>query len=303
MKKINLLTLAFILCHVAFGQSLFTNPLPLKFEDNALNFLEAGEKHPRFFIHGITNLNSTEEMASSIQASQKILLTLLVRKQEIGVKGKKGLINSGLDFTIGMNVLNLKPTGIDKDSFDLASLMFPETGNFGFMINPAWHWRLRKESDHSHRYSSEISFSLRHNKVNQVPIRNSNGDKMGDPENIDFSVLNLNLMPIRYNFYYQPEKDFKVELNLGLYYNLFMIPNEDAASFNKMFPTDKPLLDQNGKVNISSLGFKTTCGFNGFMLFADLRYNLKTQAFEDNNPYKGFIFNAGFAQNLSLLSK
>lgn len=209
----------------------------------------------------------------------------------------------GMDIFIGMNVLNLKPTGITRDSLDLNSLMFPETGTFGVMIAPIFHWYYRKSGNAVHRISSELSYSLRHNKVSNVIQLNSMQDTVFGPAGIEFTVTNINVMPFRYNFHYVPNKDLTVDFNFGIYYHIFNIPNEDASAMNRLFDESNPLFREDKGSYINSIGFKFSCGANGFHIFADIRQNLNTTSLDDGNIYKGMVYNAGIAQNIHIFRK
>lgn len=255
------------------------------------------EKSKRFFMFGQSTINSTADLINQLQGSQKLNFTAVLKQQKEG----KGLGNTGIDLSMSFNILNLKPNGISRDSFDLTSLMFPETGNAGFMIAPSWNWSILPNESGGHRWATEASFSLRQNSVdNLLPANDSLSSKL---EDIRFAVLNFNFMPIKYSFLYESEEDFKFTLNMGIYWNFFNIPNEDASMFNKLFPEDAPMFPGNNQSNVKSVGFKCAAGINGLLFFTDIRYNYSTKGFNDENPFKGTVFNFGIAQNLAIFQK
>jgi hypothetical protein len=307
MKKLMVIFCLFLLITEANSQSLLPNPFNFNFNESKKTLIKKEtNNNNKFFFQGTTAINTTEQLNTSLQASQKFIFTVRLIDQDPRTNERKGfkksLKNHGLDFTVGMNVLNLKPTGVARDSFDLVSLMFPETGNFGLMLTPSHHWCLISKGNTLHRFSTEVSVSLRQNKVNNVYFKNSLGDTISGPQTQEFGILNYNVM-LRYNFFYQPEADFKIDFNLGVYLNSFNLPNEDAQSFNKLFPEDKPLFPTSERSSIQSWGVKMSCGINGFLIFADLRQNFDTKGFDDSNPYKGFVYNAGIAQNINIFMK
>jgi hypothetical protein len=252
---------------------------------------------PRFFMFGQTAINATSDLVNTLQGSQKISFSTVLVPQK--VKNNKYL--NGLDINMSFNLFNLKPNGIARDSFDLTGLMFPDAGNAGFMVGPSWHWRLRTSDKEAHRWSSEASFSLRQNKVNNIlPANDSNVVAL---EDLSFSAININVMPVKYSFIYKPDEDFNFALNIGAYYNFFNIPHEDAGTFNKLFPITEPMFKQDAKSLIHGAGVKVSAGINGCLFFVDIRYHLATKGFNDSNPFKGTIYNFGLAQNLLVFKK
>jgi hypothetical protein len=309
--KISITTIiVFIFCFIGQGQSLLINPISkvgsatIQTLDGRDSTVYTAIEDYRFFFQGTTAINTTEEITSSIQGSQKFIALIRLKPQVPNLLAINDKLAHGFDFTVGMNVLNLKPTGVSSDSLDLVSLMFPEAGNFGLMLSPIWHWYISSSDKKTHhRLSTEVSFSLVQTKVNNLLQKDSMGNEMGTPEDIQFTVLNYNIMPFRYNFIYHPKDDFHVDFSFGMYYNLFNVPNEDATAFNKLYPADSPLFLDGESSLIHGVGFKVSCGINGFLIFADLRQNFGTDRLADSNPFKGFVFNTGIAQNLSLFKR
>ncbi len=254
----------------------------------------------RIFLSGIAAANTTsKELSNSLQGSQNISLTgRIIPQKKMNFKGdsvKSFFTKSGLDFTFGINMLHVKPTTVSEDTFDLNSLMFPEAGNFGIVFSPAWHWFLSSKSGVNHRLSSEFYFYLRQNSVNN--IMNS---ITKNTEDVTFTVLNYTISPIRYSFSYSPNDDLQFLISIAPYWNRFNLPNEDANKFNVFFPSDT-LFKKDARSHIDGLGVKVSASINGFTLYADIRQNRSTKNLSDDNPYKGFVFNVGIAQNLNIL--
>ena len=131
----------------------------------------------------------------------------------------------------------------------------------------------------------------------------ANNGSSTNAEDINFTVLNFNVMPFKYSYVYAPDKDFIFTLNMGFYYNFFNIPNEDAKTFNKLFPVDAPMFVSDKASNIQGIGGKVVAGVNGFLFFTDIRYHISTKGFDDSNPFKGTVFNFGIAQNIKIFEK
>jgi hypothetical protein len=300
MKTLLSLTMLFLLIANLTSQTLQSYAFDIAIDQGSKQIKKSDE---RFIFQGTTSVNTTEQLTSSLQGSQQFRFTAILSPQgsEGDAEGKL-FRECGVNVSVGMNVLNLKPTGVASDSFDLVSLMFPETGNFGLMVSPTLNYLYKNDGNGRHRLSSEISFSLRQNKVNNIFLTSTMGDTLSGPETVEFSILNFNVMPVRYDYSYLTD-DFRFDLSVGLYFNIFNVPNEDAASFNKLYPDDKPLFESTDNSYIQSIGAKLSCTINGFLIFADLRQNIKTKHFLDSNPYKGFVFNTGIAQNLSIFKK
>lgn len=295
MKKITFLVIVLLASssnNQTNAQSLSLVPSEVSF-DNTNKLSLNTSSSPRLFIHGLSSINTTQQIASSIQASQSLKFTARLKEQTTDEKG--------LDLTASFNILHLNPTGIQRDSFDITSLMFPESGNTGLMIAPAWHWHQTQDESANilHRFSSELSFSIRQNRIDGVIQKRLDGSSVSEAQNLKFTVININLMPINYGFNYLRDKDTKFNFNIGAYFNHFNVPNEDAKNFNKLFPLEDPLFNDKTS-RIESIGFKFSVGLNGFLFFSDVRYNFNSNSFEDENPFKGTVFNAGIAQNISI---
>jgi len=94
-----------------------------------------------------------------------------------------------------------------------------------------------------------------------------------------------------------------VKFSSGFYLNYFNIPNEDATSFNLLFPIDAPLFNSSKSSHIVSAGYKFALDINNFGFYADLRQNFDTNSITDENPFKGFVFNAGFTTKIKIFKK
>ncbi len=190
-----------------------------------------------------------------------------------------------LKINIGANLLNSNPTSkIKKDSVDFNSLMFPETGNFGFLFNPSL--RLTKISSVQHSVWLDGTFAYR-----RIAI---------DSPDVNFKVNTVNI-GLKYVWSFNGGSDDAFTFSFMPYWNLFNIPNEDVKRFNKVL--NDPLFEKTIKgAAIFSLGAKTTVQYKTMMFYADLRSNLKTKELDDNNPFKGTKFNIGFSTYLHLKS-
>lgn len=266
------------------AQSLLSSP-----------FRPAASKH--FYLFGSTAINTTDQLISSLQGSQKFLGTFILKPQD------EGWGALGIDATVGINALNLKPNNVDKDSIDINSLIFPETGNFGFMFTPTLHYYRSSDQNATYRVSAEASIALRQNAAT-LNTRDSAGNIVSS-ENAEFSVLNWNVMPVKFTYIYHPadDADFEAIFSMGVYYHFFNIPNEDAKNFNKLFPVTDPVFLNSKGSSIHSLGCKFSISINKFMFYTDMRHNFSNTNIASNNPLTGFVFNAGFATNFIVFSK
>lgn len=179
---------------------------------------------------------------------------------------------------IGANLVNANPRkGIKKDSVDFNSLMFPETGNFGFLFNPSFI--LFNEGPKGSSFNLNGTYAFR--KV------------MIDSPNIVFKISTVNI-GLQYTWRHN-SKDNKDQFIFSImpYWNAFVIPNEDVRKFDSLV-NDSLFEKNNKKAIIYSYGAKTTIQFKNFLFFADLRRNLHTVNFSDDNPLKGTKFNIGF---------
>ena len=272
----------------------------LKAQD--LKTMSVTDDNKFFYLYGTSAINSSQELIESATASQKFSGRFDLKKP---VDGSGFNFFTGYSASIGMNVINLKPADVDKDSIDLISLMFPETGNFGFMGSLGATYFYNEYSDHkTNAISCDITFCLRQAKVSNIPQYDSVGNFI-ESQTINFSVLNFNIMPFKYTWRYKPDANFKAEISIGLYYHFFTIPKEDARDFNKLFPVNEPLFDVNKTSVIRAIGIKIAASINDFIIFADLRNNYVRDEIlvPDNNPFKGFVFNAGFATDLVIFSR
>jgi hypothetical protein len=290
----NYLTILLFISSTSSAQSLLTVPVK-KWDEAKSNLITLEDK--RFFIQSSASINFQENPSSSLEASETLIFTYRPSIKENGYFKTK----PGVDLAFGLNLLNLNPQGENKDSIDLASLMFPETGNFGLLLSGSVCWGLKSENKRYYSWSSEFTMSLRQTKVDNIPVFDNNGTFI-DSETLDFSVLNYNATIAKFSFFYQPEEDKNAQFHVGVYGNLFNIANEDVATFNRLFPKENPVFQSVDKSYIIGVGCKISASYNNFILFTDLRQNLKTAGLADDNPYKGFIFNAGIAHGLNLTS-
>lgn len=271
------------------------------------NYYEILKSKDVFHLLSTTSLNTSSELLSQLQASQKFHFLLKVKNQDFYQKSTEepNLKNIGFDLSVSANMSYLKPSGIKSDSIQLESLMFSDAANSGFSITPVLYWRTSQKNSIIHRVSSEGSFSLRQNKINNVGIYDSLGVLTGS-KTINFSVLNFNLIPLKYEMFYVVQ-DFSFGINISPYINFFNIPNEDADNFNSLFPVNSPLFSNTKNSLMTSLGVKISTDINGFVFFLDMRNNWVeneiNNQIKDNNPYKGFVFNAGIAQNLCIFRR
>lgn len=284
MKQIITILLVCLIATISNAQSLSLNQNTKSKNTKG----EVQEDDTKFHFYSITSLNTTEELVNSITGSQKFAILINVLKTKELDEQKIQLKN--INLFVSANVLNLKPTGVNKDSVDLVSFNFPETGNAGFLIAPQVNWYEKN----GHTLSSEGSFSLRQNKINSF-LADSNY------ETINFSLLNFNLCPIRYMYDYE-NGDFKGSVSIAPYINILNIPNEDALNFNKLF--NYKMFESSKKSNIKSLGCKFQLNLNNFIFFLDGRHNFVNHLnIPDDNPLKGFVFNAGFTTAVNIFSR
>lgn len=228
----------------------------------------------RISIFGLTALNnSTNDVLSSLNGTGRLGIMFYP-----DVK-KRFKIN------MGVNLLNANPsTGIKRDSVDFNSLMFPETGNFGYLFSPSY--RLGKKGKKESSLWLEGSFAYR-----KVAV---------DSPSISFKTLSYNL-GIKYVWDYVMEDENRITFSLMPYFNFFNIPNEDVKKFKSLI--DDPLFQKtNSGAMIPSIGVKNTMQYKNFIFFFDLRYNMKTSDLDDDNPLKGTKVNVGFVTAFSLKS-
>lgn len=273
------------------------NTYNLPLNKDATNLISGKtQDQSRVFFQSNTSINSTKsDFLSTLEGSQKLSVIFRLMDQKDRSSSKCHFFTkTGFDFSLGVNALYLRPLDITEDSLDLNSLMFPDAANSGVQLYPVWHYWFSADpgSKIAHRLSFECSFSLR-----QVVVKNLVNTKTNTEAKLNFSVLNYNISPLRYSFYYTTDKDQKFIFTISPYLNYFNIPNEDVTMFNMLFPNNDPLFKPNEKSFMKSFGLKVIGTFNGFSLFADVRQNLNTNNLMDSNPYKGFVFNVGFAQN------
>lgn len=186
---------------------------------------------------------------------------------------------------MGVNLLNANPSkGIKRDSVDFNSLMFPETGNFGYLFSPSF--RLNKNGNKENNYWIEASFAYR-----KVAV---------DSPSISFKAVSYNI-GVKYEWDYVMEDDNRITFSLMPYFNFFNIPNEDVKKFKSLIKD--PLFENTNRgAVIPSFGVKNSMQYKNFIFFFDIRYNMKTSDLDDDNPIKGTKVNVGFVTAFSLKS-
>ena len=229
-------------------------------------------------FYGLTSLNSSNDnLVENITASGRLAVEIVPVK------------NNRLKFNIGANLLNANPSkGIKKDSVDFNSLMFPESGNFGFLFNPSYKiLPLKCAGSSEHSLFIDATYSYR-----KVSI---------DSPNVSFKINSINA-GLKYMWEYNKgDADKNLVFTLMGYWNLFNVPDEDVKKFNSIM-SDSLFSKVSRNAEIYSIGLKTTIQYKQFLFFADLRRNIKTKELSDDNPFKGTKFNIGFATSIKLKS-
>ncbi len=226
----------------------------------------------RVTFYGLTALNNAnDDLIESITASGRLGVVLFL-DDEYNFK-----------VNIAANLLNANPRkGLKKDSVDFNSLMFPETGNFGFLFSPSLKL-IEKENEHS--LWLEGTFAYRKTAI--------------DSPDVSFKTFAYNL-GFKYQWAYllNNENDY-LTFSLMPYGNLFNVPDEDVQKFNVVL-NDPLFKDINKGAEIWSYGIKTTMQYKNFVFFFDIRRNTGTKGLADDNPLKGTKVNIGFATAFSL---
>lgn len=106
-----------------------------------------GSSEDRVTFYALGSVSgSTDDVTKTITASGRL--------------GVEFISTERLKMNIGANLLNSNPTSkIKKDSVDFNSLMFPETGNFGFLFNPSL--RLTNINSEQHSVWLDGTFAYR----------------------------------------------------------------------------------------------------------------------------------------------
>jgi hypothetical protein len=236
---------------------------------NAKNGVGVAAATDRVTFYGLTALNSsTETLADNLTATGRLAIQLQFFDK--------------LKLDIGAN-LNANPSkGIKKDSVDFNSLMFPETGNYGFLFNPSWEIK----NTGTHGLYLDATYAYR-----RIAI---------DSPDVSFKISSVNI-GLRYKWSYPENDEDQLVFSLIGYWNFFNIPDEDVKKFS-MLIKDPLFLQNNTNAEIYSIGFKTIVQYKSFLFFADLRRNLNTKNLDDDNPFKGTKFNIGFATSVKLKS-
>ena len=163
---------------------------------------------------------------------------------------------------MGVNMLNAKPPkGVSRDSVDFNSLMFPETGNFGFLFNPSVRLSKFRDASEEHTLWAEAFFAYR-----KVSI---------DSPNISFKSLVYNL-GLKYQWKYKIDDEHgNIIFTVMPYWSYFNIPDEDVTRFNLLL--NDPLFEKvNKKQGSPLLAQNQRCSIKTSLLF-DLRYNNNTK--------------------------
>lgn len=194
---------------------------------------------------------------------------------------------------IGANLLFANPDkGVNKDTVDFKSLMFPETGKFGVLasVSQKFHLNGKGRSDSGNEFRQhflipQFSFAYR-----RVTI---------DSTSIGFKVLNYNV-GLKYQVEGMTKDTNRIVFSVMPYWHFFNIPNEDVALFQKTVK-DTLFTNFNKGAAIQALGIKTTLQFNNFLFFFDIRQTLNTaKNMADTNPFKGTLVNVGFSTNFTI---
>ena len=236
--------------------------------------LTTTNKDKKVIFYGLTALNSSNEnLADNLTATGRLAVQINLASNVI--------------VNVGANLLNANPTkGVKKDSIDFNSLMFPETGNFGFLFNPTLRLFPGKIAN-GHSLHLDATYAYR-----RIAL---------DSPSVSFKINSVNI-GLRYTWSYNPgEEDNNFTFSLMPYWNLFNIPDEDVKKFDILL-NDPLFLKTNTKAEIYSIGLKTVIQYKTFLFFADLRRNIKTNNLDDDNPFKGTKFNIGFATSVKLKS-
>jgi len=198
---------------------------------------------------------------------------------------------------IGANLLFANPDkGVNKDSVDFKSLMFPETGKFGVLasVSQKFHLNRKGRSDTSNEFRQhflipQFSFAYRRVAIDTITT--------------GFKLLNYNF-GLKYQLEGMTKDSDRITFSVMPYYHFFNIPNEDVAHFNK-YVNDSLFANINKGAAIQALGIKTTLQYNELLFFFDIRQTINTaKNMADSNPFKGTLVNIGFSTNIKIsLSK
>lgn len=252
----------------------------------------------RIYLYGAAAIATSNNTSTSFTGVQRFAAKYVIASLDTA---NSGLGFRGLEAFVGLNLINLTPNAISVDSINFLSMMFPETGNTGVIVGPQITILNRKENKVTHSLKSEISGSLRQNKIS-LRVDENDTSSIQTTRTCDFTVLNINFIPVKYIFNYEAEENFKSWLSVSPYFNWLNIPNEDVENFNLLF--SDPFFD--GKKSnsvIPSWGVKLTGGINGLEFYIDARSNYNLNSLPDTNPFKGFVFTGGFVTNIQILAR
>ncbi len=229
----------------------------------------------RVVFYGSTAISSQtdEALGKSITASGQLLMS--------------ARIWDSVSIQLGANLINVNPDKTKKDSVNFNSLMFPETGNFGFLGQVLY--RYAKFSNKEFSIIPYYEFAYR-----RVSI---------DSPQIGFKIYNHTL---GVGFQWSPDfgTDDLFSINASVYGHLFKVPAEDVKNFTT-FVNDSlfsKAAQANSGASIKSIGLKITVQYNSIVFFADFRKNLKTTQYSDSDPLKGSLVNIGFQTLLKIYS-
>jgi len=252
----------------------------LKRRNDTLNGLKSKRQNPIISFYGAATVAAGTDFLSTLTSSGQL----------------NAIVNPFSNFYVGVgaNLLFANPgSPVKKDSIDINSLMFPETGRFGALIS-----LLNKFSLNSPASTGEIrnhyivpQFSFAYRKV------------LIDSPSINFKVLNYNF-GLKYELDALTKDSDNVSLTVMPYFNLFNIPDEDVKNFDKLV-NDTLFTNANKHAEINAYGIKTTLQYKSFLFFFDIRHNMKTSQLSDDDPFKGTRVNVGFSTifNISLNKK
>ena len=237
---------------------------------DSLNALKTKKENPIISFYGAASIAAGTDFLSTLTSSGQL----------------NAIVNpfSNLYVGIGANLLFANPgSPVKRDSIDINSLMFPETGRFGALISVLNKFPLNQpwanEQARNHYLIPQFSFAYR-----KVLI---------DSPSINFKVLNYNF-GLKYELDALTKDSANVSFTIMLYFNLFNIPDEDVNNFDKIV-NDTLFTNANKHAEINAFGVKTTLQYKSFLFFFDIRHNMKTNQFSDGDPFKGTRVNVGFS--------
>jgi len=223
---------------------------------------------PKVIFYGSTALSGEgADITKTLTASGQLMVTANIFEK--------------FSVNLGANLLNVNPVKTKKDSVDFNSLMFPETGNFGFLVHPSYRFALHASGEDEYSVIPFYEFAYR-----KVSI---------DSPQLAFKVYNHSI-GAGFEWNHHPDEKNDFTLNASVYYHWFNIPVEDVKRFTTFVNDslfEKAAVHSNN-VLVKSMGIKFTVLYNSFVFFADFRKNFGTSELSDNDPFKGGAVNIGF---------